>query len=182
MGRLMIVIAVLALVAAACGGEAAPTSTAAPATPAPAPTTTPAPAAPAPSSAARLIPATVTFDGTTCEYDGPAAVPTGSAIEWTFTTTPAATEGPSGATILVVMATRYGTTWDDVLESVTGHNWTEATPPYALPGTYLWAYGPDDAATGTPFRTSMEPYPYLVACYEPSGHLYPAILLQVMKG
>jgi hypothetical protein len=80
------------------------------------------------------------------------------------------------------MATRYGTTWDDVLESVTGHNWTEATPPYALGAPYLWAYGPDDRATGTPFRTLMEPYPYLVACYELSGHLFPAILLQVMKG
>lgn len=182
MGHLTVLFAALALVTAGCGAASPPTPTIAPATPTPA-ATTPAPATPAPSSEARLINATVTFDGKTCKYDGPAVVPTGSAIEWTFTTTPAATEDPSGETILVVMATRYGTTWDDVLESVTGHNWTEATPPYYQPGPIMGYYGPDDAAIGTPFRTLMTPYPYLVACYEEAaGRLYPAILLQVIKG
>ena len=181
MGHLTVLIAALALVTAGCGAATPPTPTIEPATPTPA-ATSPAPATPAPSSAARLIHATVTFDGKTCTYDGPAVVPTGSAIEWTFTITPAATESQSRDTILVVMATRYGTTWDDILESVTGHNWTEATPPYYQPGPYLGVFGPEDDAIGTPFRTSIAPYPYLVACYEPSGRLYPAILLQVMKG
>jgi hypothetical protein len=178
-GRFTPLIGTLLLVVAACSTSGSPTPTDAGATFAPASAT---PARSTPSSAEGMIPATVTFDGKSCTYAGPAVVPTGSVIEWTFTNTAAATEGPTEETILVVMQTRYGTTWEEVLESVTGHKWTEATPPYYRPGGYLQGYGKDDAAAGTPFRTLMDPYPYLVACYTLSGHFYPAILLQVMKG
>ncbi len=81
----LVIAAAIAL--AACRAAASPTPTPATATRASA---TPVPAATAPASAAathtpaaaRVIEATVTFDGTTCAYAGPTVVPVGSAIEW----------------------------------------------------------------------------------------------------
>jgi hypothetical protein len=182
MKRCTALVAALALVTAGCRAATTPTPTATLATRAPAPTTTPAPAAPAPSSAARLIPATVTFDGSTCTYAGPTVVPTGSVIEWTLVNTPAALDGSIGGAILA-FPVKPGTTWEDVV-AYHATNDSLFDPPPWLGNTYQF-WTPEDAAAGVPMRTLVGPYALMVSCANADGddpRVFPAVLIQVMKG
>ena len=182
MKRCTALMAALALVAAACGASATPTPTAAPATPAPAPTTAPARATPAPTSTARFIPATVTFDGTSCSYTGPAVVPIGSVIEWTLVNTPAALDGSIGGGILV-HPVRLGTTWEDVLAWHAKHPSLLDPPPWV--GSSSQFFTPEDAAAKAAMRTLAGPYALFVGCANADGDdplVFPAVLIQVLRG
>lgn len=182
MGRLTIAMTALALVAAACGSDAAPASTRAPETLAPAPTMTPAPAASEPSSAARLIPATVTFDGSTCTYAGPTVVPTGSVIEWTLINTPAALDGSIGGAILV-FPVKPGTSWEDVVAFRAKNDSLFDPPPWLGNSYQFWT--PEDAAAGVAMRTLAGLYALMVNCANADGddpRVFPAVLIQVLKG
>jgi hypothetical protein len=183
MQRSAALMAALTLAAAACGTSATPTPTIAPATPTQPPAApTPAPVTPAPWPAARVIGATVTFDGTTCTYAGPTVVPVGSAIEWTLVNTPSALQASIGASLLV-SAVAFGTTWDDVAAWFAEPGSQVDAPPFLRNDFQLWS--PEDAAAGVPMRTLVEPYPELVLCINEAGddlQVYPAVLIQVMKG
>jgi hypothetical protein len=113
MKRMASLITALSILAVGCGGGAngAATLTAEPsATPAPA-TATPEPT-PAPTAAPTLV--SVTWDGTTCDYRGPAVVPRGAQVLWAFANIGPAVDDDS---ILAVGAVQAGTTWDDVREA-----------------------------------------------------------------
>lgn len=181
MRRLTVLFAALALLAAACAGApvpASPSAALATATPAPA---TPAPATPAPSSAARLIRATVTFDGTTCSYAGPTVVPIGSVIEWTLVNTPTALDGSIGGGILV-HPVHQGTMWEDVLAWHAKHPSLLDPPPWAFTSAQFFA--PEDAAAKAAMRTLAGPFALFVGCAAEGDNplVFPAVLIQVLKG
>lgn len=182
MGRLTTLIAALALLVAACTGTpVATSSSAATATHPPAPTTTPAPATLAPSSTGRLIPATITFDGSTCQYAGPTVVPSGSVIEWTLVNTPAALKGSIGGAILVCHVFG-GTSWEDILAYNAEHPSLYDPPPWLASSQQ---FEPGDAAAGVPMRTLAGPYAISVYCVNADGDnrlVFPAALIQVLKG
>jgi hypothetical protein len=170
---------------AAGGPSAAPTP--APVTPAP-DAATPAPATPAPTDAAMLIPATVTFDGTTCTYLGPAVVPLRSVIEWTFETT-ATTAEERASWELLVWDVRAEATWETIV-AWAAENTLVQEPPWRWPPWSTDANGRtvENWAADGPFRSPIEKNLTLVSCgvkpkvLADGQTVYPAALIQVLKG
>ena len=186
MRRIMTLLMAAALVAA-CTAAGGPSATPVPATPAPN-AATPAPATPAPTARAMLIPATVTFDGTTCTYLGPTVVPLDSVIEWTFETT-ATTAEERASWELVNWDVKYDATWDDIV-AWAAENTLAQEPPYRWPPWAIdgWGRTVEDLDGGEPMRTPVHSYPVLVACGVGVGDVangetvFPAALIQVLKG
>jgi len=135
MKRFVSLIAALSIAVAACGGAATTTSpsTASTATPVPA-TATPVPATATPTAAPTTV--SVTWDGTTCEYRGPAVFPRGAQVLWVYTNIGPAVSDESLDGVLLVGAVKAGTTWEDVREAekIPASHWP---PPMAdLSRTY----------------------------------------------
>lgn len=168
---------------AACTAAGSPSATSAPATPTPAPATGD-PATPAATSKARLIPAKVTFDGTTCTYLGPTVVPIGSVIEWTFETTATTAEERASWELLAWDLT-YDATWDDIV-AWAAENTFPQEPPYTFApwAVECWWWTVDDL----PARKTVDLYPVLVGCGVGAGDLVngermiPAGLIRAIKG
>ena len=197
MGRFTTLIGALALVVGACSGGASSASTSAPTTPAPtsAPST-PAPT-PTPTASPVAISATITFDGQTCTYAGPAVVPRGGALTFTLVNTPAYAKGSLGAGLFVTPVLD-GTTWEQILA------WAETRHVFPfpdwmrIPGTGYDRYGAGEKDMGEVLRLLpvsdrsdvtvagvMTRNQYLVVCntHPDEGQApYPAILLKVLDG
>lgn len=188
MGRFTTFIGALVLVIAACSGSASPAATPGPAT------ATPASAAPAPTEAASMAPiaVTVTWDGKTCTYSGPAVVPLGSTAVFTLVDMEREKDSSmAAANSLVVNPVVDGTTWEQALDYAANHGGAEPPPWARIPGA-----GPDGlaetqsllspiAAEGGTLTVRFTRNAYEVACHTSpwtTDKAYPAILLQVMKG
>lgn len=166
MKRLATLVGMAMLIAAACGGAASPAAT----QPSVAPPTAAegaTPGAMAPPTAA-LVTATVTFDGTSCSYAGPAVVEAGTTIVWKFENTPAAiaasTEkgAKSIGSELVVLAVAEGTTWEQIVAGTPpeGEKGAWGTPPpILLTDSAQVGYGPSAVLS-----TVADGYGYLVMC------------------
>jgi hypothetical protein len=76
---------------------------------------------PAPQPTADVAPLelAVTWDGTTCAYQGPTVIPDGTLTRFTYSLT--VEVGPT-TPILGVMGVTPGTTWDVIVEYVKGHS------------------------------------------------------------
>jgi hypothetical protein len=75
---------------------------------------------PAPQPTADVAPLelAVTWDGTTCAYQGPTVIPDGTLTRFTYSLTVAV--GPT-TPLLFVIGVTPGTTWDVIVEYVKGH-------------------------------------------------------------
>ena len=151
-------------------------------------------ATPAPTATPVAISATVTFDGQTCTYAGPAVVPRGAAVTFTLVNTPAWAKGSLGAALLVAPV-RDGTTWEQVLAYAEKRHVFPLPEWILIPGTGVGPYGadaeglgealsliPDEARvdkTGTIVMTRDQ---YVVVCNthpDEGQRPYPAVLLKV---
>jgi hypothetical protein len=195
MGRSTTFIGALVLLVAACGG-ASPAATSVPATPTLA-APTPAPVTPAPTASPVAISATVTFDGQTCAYAGPAVVPRGAAVTFTLVNTPAWANGSIGAGLFITPVLD-GTTWAQVLAYAETHHVFPFPDWMRIPGTGYDRYQTGEKDMGEVL--SLLPHVdrsdvtitgvmtrnlYLVVCntHRVEGESpYPAILLQVLDG
>ena len=186
MGRFTTFIGALALVIAACSGSASPATTPGLAA------ATPASATPAPTAAPAAISATVTFDGQSCKYAGPAVVPLGAAVSFTLVNTSAWAKGSLGAALLVTPV-QDGTTWAQVLAYAETRHVFPLPEWMRIPGTEGMGEVPGEALSMIPLEgrsdysgtTVMTRNLYLVVCNTSpdEGQVpYPAILLQVMRG
>jgi hypothetical protein len=120
MKRLMSLVAAVSIFVIGCGsgadGAATPTvgatATPASATAMPVPATATPESSPAPIVVPTIV--SVTWDGTTCEYRGPAVFPREATVQWSF-----ANIGPAVGddSLLLVGPVPAGTTWDDVREA-----------------------------------------------------------------
>ena len=158
MKRLMSFMAALSILAVGCGTGAASTSaptveetaTSEAATSAPAPVQTPTPA---PTTVS------VTWDGTVCQYRGPAVFPRDARVLWVFSNIGPAVGDKSLEALLVVGAVEAGTTWDDVREAekIPASQWP---PPIA---DYTVQFNAIPPPTGK-WDMRMAGDQYLVAC------------------
>jgi hypothetical protein len=192
MGRFTTLIAAMALVVGACSAAASPAAT--PAAPT-ATATAPVTLAPTAAATPAALQVKVTFDGKQCTYVGPAAVPGGSGnlaptsgdsvLEFALENTAAALKGSSGAA-LVVLPVAPGTTWAQILRDAAGRAGNDI-PEWALYYSMgaISSMTPDSAAAGDTLRVTMRYGAYFVGCATSpteTNKMYPAILLQVMKG
>ncbi len=102
----------LALSLAACTGGTSPSpgepSEDPSVAPSVVPSTEPSPMA---TQAAEPLALSVAFDGETCTYTGPWVVPDGTLAEFSYTA-----DAPTEPSVLVVIATLPGTTWEQILK------------------------------------------------------------------
>jgi hypothetical protein len=116
MKRLVSLVAALSIFAVGCGSGADGASTLtveATATPAPA-TATPEPS-PAPTAVPTIV--SVTWDGTTCDYRGPAVFPRSAHVLWNWANLGEALSDEGVGAALIVGGVKAGTTWEQVLEN-----------------------------------------------------------------
>ncbi|MBP1705976.1 MAG: hypothetical protein H6Q36_1715 [Chloroflexi bacterium] len=187
MGRFTTFIGALVVVVAACSGSASPAATPGQAL------ATPASATPATTTTPVAISATVTYDGQSCKYDGPAVVPRGAAVTFTLVNAPAWAKGSLGAGLWVTPV-RDGTTWAEVLAYAATQHVFPFPEWMRIPGTGFDRYGagedglgealsviPDEGRTDETGTTVMTRSLYVVVCNthpDEQGHRpYPAILL-----
>ena len=190
MRRFTTLIGALVLVVAACSGTASPAATPGLGT------ATPLAASPGPPTATpAAISATVTFDGQTCTYAGPAVIPRGAAVTFTLVNTPAWAKGSTGAGLFVTPV-QDGTTWEQVLAWAETHHVFPFPEWMRIPGTGFDRYGvgeegmgealslvPDEDRSDKTITAIMTRNLYVVACntHPVEGQSpYPAILLTVL--
>ena len=186
MRRIATFLAASALVVA-CTGAGSPSATPVPVTSDP-PAATRDPATPAATARAMLIPATVTFDGTTCTYLGPSVVPLRSVIEWTFETT-ATTAEERASWELIVWDVRPEATWEEIV-AWAAENTLVQEPPWRWPPWSTDANGRtvENWAADGPFRSPIEKNLTLVSCgvkpkvLADGQTVFPAALIQGLKG
>lgn len=194
MRRFTTLIGALVLVVAACSGNASPAATPGPGTATPL-AASPGPPTATPTATPAAISATVTFDGQTCTYAGPAVIPRGAAVTFTLVNTPAWAKGSTGAGLFVTPV-QDGTTWEQVLAWAETHHVFPFPEWMRIPGTGFDRYGvgeegmgealslvPDEDRSDKTITAVMTRNLYVVACntHPVEGQSpYPAILLKVL--
>ena len=166
-------IAALALAACSSGGGSTVAPSASVATQVPTPVVTPAPVpSPSPSGAAAAVPVKVHFDGTTCTYLGPEAVPAGTLMKVQFTATPETADQ-----IALIVA---GVTEDVPADVLDGPFPATPTPTWVLGVYESMLLGPGDLLFTMTYRDSSE-VAIFVGCSvggpEKDNTMYPAALL-----
>jgi len=169
MGRMITLVAALAVTVAACSAGASsstsPAATPAPTTAAAAPTEAPtkAPAATGPPAAAVEIPVAVVWDGKDCTYTGPADIPRGAKMTFTMTNTPEAMKGSVGAA-LVFFHVDDGITASDFDAWMAKHPRGSEIPPWVDQMELIGPLYPEGAAAGDTMSHVMTANEYMVVC------------------
>lgn len=169
MGRMITLVAALAVTVAACSAGAS-SSTRPAATPAPAATeaaateaATKAPAATEPSASPVEIPVAVVWDGKACTYTGPTDIPRGARMTFTMTNTPEAMEGSVGAALLF-MHVDDGITAADFDAWMAKHPRGSEIPPWVDQMELIGPLYPEGAAAGDTMSHVMTSNEYVVVC------------------
>lgn len=161
------VIAMLAFAACSSGASQTPAGSPSPDT-ASSPAATPTPTA---SPTPPVVDVVVTFDGTTCAYEGPKVVPDGTVMHWTFT--------PTVGSALYIIPVDDGMPPDDISR---GPRPLEPTSTWAYWGLDTRIYGPGTAITTAVVDRVSRQIGYLVGCGTPPETtylFYPSVLLEV---
>jgi hypothetical protein len=169
MGRMITLVAALAVTVAACSAGSGPATppavTPAPTTAAVAPTESPTqpPATPEPSASAVEIPVAVVWDGKDCTYTGPTDIPRGARMTFTMTNTPKAMDGSVGAALLF-MHVDDGITASDFDAWMAKHPRGSDIPPWVDQMELIGPLYPEGAAAGDTMSHVMTSNEYIVVC------------------
>jgi hypothetical protein len=169
MGRMIILVAALAVTVAACsagrGSATGPAVTPAPATAQATMKAAPmkVPATPEPSATPVEIPVAVVWDGKDCTYTGPTDIPRGARMTFTMTNTPQAMKGSVGAALVFFHV-------DDGITAADSDAWTAKhprgsdVPPWVDQVELIGPLYPESAATGETMSHVMTSNEYMVVC------------------
>ena len=172
MGRMITLVAALAVTVAACsagsGSVTEPAVTPAPAAAEAAATVSPskAPATLEASVAPVEIPVAVVWDGKDCTFTGPTDIPRGARMTFTMTNTPKAMEGSVGAA-LIFFHVDDGITVADFDAWKAEHPLGSQIPPWVDQMELVGPLYPEGAAAGDTMSHVMTANEYMVVCGMP---------------